>query len=239
MYSDDAVLLRGLIDNFMSRIDVIMTIYGKYDPHLIGLLDKATYGERVNRISDIAIAYTNRALEMSKTGRLLNRINARLESCFQTVEEAVPILKKDGTPAMTKHKVPRVKTKKVEKTVNTAPVYWEKWSILRVGAQEWYDMQVDLIVQVQGHFAAFRNIALVEAFKAFQKDVQTGLGVSEKEWDDIEAEVDKMAAERAGQFPLASAVPEKSKVKLSEVSEADKKKLQEAGVRPEDLFSEG
>jgi len=227
-------MLKGLIDNFMSRIDVIMTIYGKYDPHLLGLLDKATYQEMVNMISELSVAYTNRALELSKTGRLLGRIDARRDSVWKEIK--VPILDKRGGPVMTK------KTKKVKmekKRVCIDEVYYTKWTLLRIGPQEWYDMQVDLIIQVQARFAAFRTIALVEAFKAFQKDVRSALGVPEEEWDDIEKQVDKMELEKAGQFPSGTQQPTKSDVKLSSVSEEDKSKLRASGVRPEDLFTEG
>lgn len=237
MYSDDAVMLKGLIDNFMSRIDVIMTIYGKYDPHLIGLLDKATYQERVNRISDISISYTNRALELAKIGRLLGRIDNRRESVWRDVVKKIPKLDKKGKPMKTKGGKPRYET--VKSRVCLDEVYYTKWTLVRAGPQEWYDMQVDLIVQVQAHFAAFRSIALVEAFKAFQKDVRTALGVAQEEWDDMEEQVDKMASTKAGQFPGATPQPGKSKVKLSEVSQEDIAKMKSVGLKPENMFAEG
>ena len=149
---DDQAILKAINDNFMSQVQVTLSLYAKYNPHMLGLLEDADYKQRVRRLREVVIVYTNRMVECAITYRDVEKRKRKIASL--RVYKTEPYEDDDG-----------------EKKKRKVFSHWkdivkaEQYKILLRGDISWYERNMDILSQAESHFALFRSIAMFVAFK--------------------------------------------------------------------------
>lgn len=228
-----SMAMKGLMDNFMSRIDVILQVYGDYNKHTLGLWSKADFKQRFRFIQIIARVYTKRTLELDKVGRLIDRNDARVAKLEKQIETffKTEIKKKGKKKIETKICLDNLAVERLRTRA-------ENWRNENIPNQEWYDMQVDIVLQVEARFAGYREIALVEAFQQFKKDASHLLGVPRADWDEVKKKVAEHKKKGGLRDRFKHATKRTMEPSRGDVSPEHKKKLEELGADVDKLFKE-
>ena len=198
---------------------------------MLGLLEDADYKQRVRRLREVVIVYTNRMVECAITYRDVEKRKRKIASL--RVYKTEPYEDDDG-----------------EKKKRKVFSHWkdivkaEQYKILLRGDISWYERNMDILSQAESHFAIFRSIALVEAFKEYKKKVSNVVGVGEEQMKHVKRELGKKRKQEADDQRSARFDTVKQRVRGGDedvrrkslpttLSEDDRERAAAAGLDPD------
>ena len=226
---DETAILKAINDNFMNQVQVTLSLYAKYNPHMLGLLEDADYKQRVRRLREVVVVYTNRMVECAITYRDVEKRKKKIEAMRVYKMEPYDDDGEEKKRKVFSHWSDLVKA--------------EQYQILLRGDINWYERNMDILSQAESHFAIFRSIALVEAFKEYKKKVSNIIGVGEEQMKHVKRELGKKRKKASDDQKSARFDTIKNRVRggaevkkrdalPTTLSEDDKAKVAEAGLDP-------